>query len=102
MGESRTTPLSGSVPLERPIDQRRESVHMLLNGRGYREIYTNSLLEQDIAQRFSDQSLGTNYPVVETLNPVSNTMTTLRPTLLPGLLKVMQFNTHHGQIRCAL
>ena len=95
--ESRTTPLSGSVPLERPIDQRRESVHMLLNGRGYREIYTNSLLEQDIAQRFSDQSLGTDYPVVETLNPVSNSMTTLRPTLLPGLLKVMQFNTHHGQ-----
>ena len=97
IGEPHSTALPGSVPLERSIDTRRESVHVLLNGRGYREIYTNSLLEQETAERFSDPSLGTGYPVVETLNPVSKSITTLRPTLLPGLLKVVQFNTHHGQ-----
>ncbi|MDE2955869.1 MAG: phenylalanine--tRNA ligase subunit beta [Bacteroidota bacterium] len=97
IGEPHPSAVPGSVPLERPIDTRRESVHVLLNGRGYREIYTNSLVEKDVAEQFSDPSLGTGYPVVETLNPVSTSMTTLRPTLLPGLLKVMQFNTHHGQ-----
>lgn len=97
IGELHSTALPRDVPLERPIDTRRESVHVLLNGRGYREIYTNSLLEHDVAEQFSDPSLGTGYPVVKTLNPVSQSMTTLRPTLLPGLLRVMQFNTHHGQ-----
>ena len=98
IGEPRTTALPGSVPRERPIDALRESVHILLNGRGYREIYTNSLLDHDSATQFSNRSLGTDYSVVETLNPVSSAFSTLRPTLLPGLLKVMQFNSHHGQI----
>lgn len=97
IGKPRTTALPGSVPRERPIDALRESVHILLNGRGYREIYTNSLLDHGTATQFSNLSLGTDYPVVETVNPASSTISTLRPSLLPGLLKVMQFNTHHGQ-----
>ena len=97
IAEPTATPLPGSVALDRPIDALRESVHRNLNGKGFREIYTNSLMNRDEAETFSDPALGTGYPVVETLNPVSSTMTTLRPTLLPGMLRVMQFNTHHGQ-----
>src|SRR5690606_17656163 len=35
--------------------------------------------------------------VVETLNPITQEMTTLRPSLLPGLLSVIEHNQNHGQ-----
>ena len=95
--EPRSTPLPGSAPLPRPVDLLREQVHRSLTGQGYREIYTNSLLERSEAERFSHDAIGNAYPVVETLNAVSKSMNTLRPTLLPGLLRVMQHNARHGQ-----
>jgi len=35
--------------------------------------------------------------VVQTLNPITTEMSTLRPSLLPGMLKVMGHNQNHGQ-----
>ncbi len=97
IAEPRVIPLPGSAPLPRPVDLLRERIHSYLNGRGFREIYTNSLLKRSEAECFSHDVIGNAYPVVETLNAVSKSMTTLRPTLLPGLLHVMQHNSHHGQ-----
>jgi len=85
------------VPLSRPDDQLREHAHSLLTGHGFREIYTNSLLPDDVASTFCHNVLGTNYPLVRTLNAVSTSMATLRPSLLPGMLNVMKHNVHHSQ-----
>ena len=92
-----TTAIPGTAPSIRPVDTLRENVDAYLNGRGFHEIYTNSLMGREMAEQFSHHALGTDYPVVETLNAVSKTMSCLRPSLLPGLLKVMQHNTYHSQ-----
>lgn len=86
-----------SVPVPRPADQAREKTHGFLIGHGYREIYTNSLLPDELALRFSQEVIGTDYPPARTLNAVSQSMATLRPSLLPGMLMVMQRNANHAQ-----
>ncbi len=91
------TQLPGSAPHARPEELLRTEVYGLLGGRGYREIYTNSLLPKSEAEQFCDPVLASRGPVVETLNAVSQSMATLRPSLLPGVLRVMQHNQNHGQ-----
>ena len=91
------TQLPGVAPHPRPEDVLRAEVYGLLGGRGYREIYTNSLLPKDEAERFCDPVLAARGPVVETLNAVSQSMTTLRPTLVPGVLQAMGYNQNRGQ-----
>lgn len=95
--EPQSAPLPASVPVTRPIDLMRERVHAHLNGHGFREIYTNSLLSHEQSLQFSQAVTAANYPPVRTLNAVSRSMATLRPSLLPGMLNVMQHNANHGQ-----
>ena len=94
---SKNSTPSLSVPLPRTNDQLRDLALSCLTGLGFREIYTNSLLPDDIATQFSHAVIGTDYPPVRTLNAVSTSMATLRPSLLPGMLKVMQYNIYHSQ-----
>jgi phenylalanyl-tRNA synthetase beta chain len=76
----------------------RNRTATLLSGLGFREVYTNSMLRREVAERFN-QIPGTdrNDTIVETLNPISLEMAALRPSLLPGMLQVMSFNRNHGQ-----
>lgn len=66
----------------------------LLSGLGFREIYTNSLLPGDMAARFTETP---DQRIVETLNPTSQEMAALRPSLLPGALGVIAHNRRNGQ-----
>jgi phenylalanyl-tRNA synthetase beta chain len=54
-------------------------------GMGFKEILTNPLLSLSEAQVFSER-------VVRTLNPISEDMAALRPSLMPSLLKVVAHN----------
>ena len=94
------TPLPSFTPRPRPVDQLRGITQAVVGGRGYRELYTNSLLSKEDAERFNHPVLDSPAmagPVVETLNAISQSMTTLRPSLLPGTLQAMGFNQNHGQ-----
>jgi len=78
----------------------REKTGDLLVGMGYREIITNSMLSREVAETFRDEILpGARFggDVVDTLNPVSREMATLRPSLLPGALRVAGHNVNRGQ-----
>ena len=80
--------------------QRREQLRDLLSGLGFRETYTNSMLPLETAQRFNVGSLpGGRFggEAVETMNPITTEMAALRPSLLPGMLKVVGHNQNHGQ-----
>ncbi|PSQ54323.1 MAG: phenylalanine--tRNA ligase subunit beta [Bacteroidetes bacterium QH_10_64_37] len=80
-----------------PEETLERQARGLLKGRGYREIYTNSLLRTERAERFNVPPAGSDRaPVVETKNPISEEMAALRPRLLPGALKVMQHNRNHA------
>ena len=91
------TLLQLSIPLPRPADLLREHAHAHLTGHGFREIYTNSLLPNDVATQFSQPVLDSDDPPARTLNAVSKSMATLRPSLLPGMLMAMQRNVNHSQ-----
>ncbi len=80
--------------------QLRERLRDVLSGIGFRETYTNSMLPIETAERFNNPALpGGRFggDVVETMNPITTEMAALRPSLLPGLLKVAGHNHNHGQ-----
>jgi len=104
--EPDTVPVPSRAPDPEPGDTLRRQTRQLLRGRGFREIYTNSMLPKDRAEHFNvavssrDASQGEVLeaaPVVETMNPISEEMRSMRPRLLPGALEVMQFNRNRGQ-----
>jgi phenylalanyl-tRNA synthetase beta chain len=66
-----------------------DEVRNYLVGSGFKEVVTNSMLPKETTSLFSNQ-------LVEVLNPISNDMVSLRPSLLPGILGVIQHNQHHG------
>ncbi len=57
---------------------------------GLNESFSNSMLRSDEAQPFSQ---GENVTI---LNPISDDMTTMRPSLLPGLLKAIAHNQNRN------
>jgi phenylalanyl-tRNA synthetase beta chain len=74
----------------------RQSKEVLRN-LGYSEAVNYSFIEGDWAQRFLD-TFGDQSPAVVRLdNPISADMDTMRPSLLPGLIKSAARNINRGQ-----
>lgn len=95
------TPASTPVPLvpasDTPSARLLDRARRRLVALGFREIYTNSLVPKATAERFADAAwTGLEAPPVETLNPISQEMAALRPSLLPGLLAVAAYNQARG------
>ncbi|PSQ86512.1 MAG: phenylalanine--tRNA ligase subunit beta, partial [Bacteroidetes bacterium QS_3_64_15] len=96
--EPERVPVPSCTPQQPPEEILERQARGLLKGLGYREIYTNSMLRTERAERFNAPPAGGDRaPVVETKNPISEEMAALRPRLLPGTLEVMQHNRNHGQ-----
>jgi len=96
--EPERVPVPSRTPHQPPEETLERQARQLLKSLGYREIYTNSMLRVDRAERFNVPPAGSDRaPVVETKNPISEEMAALRPRLLPGTLEVMQHNRNHGQ-----
>ena len=96
--EPERVPVPSRTPQQPPAETLERQARQLLKGLGYREIYTNSMLREDRAERFNVPPAGSDRAlVVETKNPISEEMAALRPRLLPGALEVMQHNRNHGQ-----
>ena len=92
--------LPNRTPRTTPAHTLHRRTLALLSSLGYREIYTNSMLRQETAEQFNLPPLQARPPadtIVHTLNPISQEMATLRPSLLPGMLQVMRHNANHGQ-----
>lgn len=91
--------LPNTTPAELPSSVLRNQARSLLVGLGFRELYTNSMMRRETAELFNEPILGGRIygEAVPTLNPISQEMSALRPSLLPGLLSVMSFNRKHGQ-----
>lgn len=84
-----------------PQRQLREQVSNLLSSLGFKEVVTNSMLSREVAESFCDPILpGARFggEVVDTLNPVSREMATLRPSVLPGVIRVAAHNLNRGRL----
>ena len=100
-------PTSTPVPLipagDTPGARRLADVRRQLAALGAREIATNSLVPKETAERFADADwTALDGPPVETLNPISQEMAALRPSLLTGLLTAMGYNQARGAGRLTL
>ena len=64
---------------------------------GFSDLATNSLVSAATAAAYADAAWsGHDRPTVETLNPVSQEMAVLRPSLLPGLVQAAAYNAARG------
>ncbi|CAN5535357.1 phenylalanine--tRNA ligase subunit beta [soil metagenome] len=85
-------------PATRPAEEKLANlVRDHLSATGFREVYANSLLSAEMAAAFSVPLLtGVKTEVVNTLNPISQEMAVLRPSMLPGLLEIAAYNRARG------
>lgn len=74
----------------------RQSKEVLRN-LGYSEAVNYSFIEGNWAQQFLDTFGDQSPAVVQLDNPISSDMDTMRPSLLPGLLKSAMRNINRGQ-----
>ena len=95
------TPASTPVPLvpagDTPSARLLDRVRRRLAALGFRELYTNSLVPRATAKTYADPAwTGLEGAPVETLNPISQEMAALRPSLLTGLVAVAAYNQARG------
>jgi len=96
-----SVPIPRQSGVARPVlteTQRRvRRARRLLAGRGLVEAVTWSFIARPAAEAF-----GGGRDVLEVANPVSSEMTSMRPSLLPGLLAAVQRNRNRGFADVAL
>ena len=86
------------TPRVRPAEVLSGKIKSMLKGLGFREVYSNSMLRVETAEAFNVPLLsGVEGEIVHTLKPISQDMAALRPSMLPGILKIMAHNQNHGQ-----
>ncbi|GBD93607.1 phenylalanine--tRNA ligase beta subunit [bacterium BMS3Abin05] len=81
---------SSEIVLNDHVNTREKFVNLvrdILVGQGFKEILTNSMIpsNDDVLKEFPETD-------VRLTNPISEDMAVLRPTLLPGLLRIAQRN----------
>jgi len=88
-------PMPRTSGVARPVltetQKRVRHARRLLAGRGLVEAITWSFIPRPQAEAF-----GGGQPGLELENPISSEMTTMRPSLLPGLLSAVQRNRNRG------
>ncbi len=81
-----------------PAQRDRRTIADVLVGAGYDEVFSLPLLAPIDLARAGD----TTQNVVEVENPLRADESTLRPAILPGLLRAVGFNAAHGEPSVAL
>jgi phenylalanyl-tRNA synthetase beta chain len=90
--------LSGVArPVLTETQRRVRRARRVLAGRGFVEAVTWSFIGREAAQAF-----GGGQEALELANPISSEMTSMRPSLLPGLLAAVQRNRNRGFADVAL
>lgn len=85
-----TMPVGRTVPVKtEPLDRLQEGIRDVLEGLGFNEAVTYSFIsESDI----EDLGIGGGLDPVSLMNPISEEMTVMRTSILPGLLKALRTN----------
>ncbi|RCL01786.1 MAG: phenylalanyl-tRNA synthetase beta chain [Candidatus Tokpelaia sp. JSC085] len=80
-----------------PAFLQSRNARMILAGRGMMEAITWSFISEKMARMF-----GGGHPDLKLKNPISDDMSDMRPSLLPGLIVAAQRNIAHGLTDLAL
>ena len=91
-----STPTYRSAPdRTREGSRRIHEVRTLMNASGFTEVITMSFVSREEAAEFIGKD--PNGAQLNLLNPLTEDGTVMRPSLLPGLMKVMKRNVSHRQ-----
>jgi phenylalanyl-tRNA synthetase beta chain len=74
-----------------PFEREEQELRHLISTAGYSETYGLSFSSESVEQKFRP-----DVEPVRLLNPMSEDWTILRTSLVPSLLKALQWNLHHG------
>jgi phenylalanyl-tRNA synthetase beta chain len=74
-----------------PFEREEQELRHLISTGGYSETYGLSFSSESVEQKFRP-----DVEPVRLLNPMSEDWTILRTSLVPSLLKALQWNLHHG------
>jgi phenylalanyl-tRNA synthetase beta chain len=89
-----TVPALRSIPREpHPRIGQSRRLRRVLSGAGLQEAWTFTFIEQAAAAPFTESSDA----LVTITNPLSEKFSTLRPSLLPGLLDALTYNRRRGR-----
>lgn len=86
-----------AMPQQSEVQVSRELLEQTLRARGYQEAITFSFIDPTLAQQFN--------PSVEPValqNPISAELSVMRTSLMPGLIKALQYNLNRQQARVRL
>lgn len=93
----RTAPVALVPTPEAPADRLLGAARAQLAALGFRELFTNSLVPSETATRYAGTDwTGQETRTVETLNPISQEIAAMRPSLLHGLVNAAAYNQKRG------
>jgi phenylalanyl-tRNA synthetase beta chain len=85
-----TLPVGRTVPVVKgPMDRLQENIRLSLESMGFCEAVTYSFISESEIQ---EMGIGGGLDPVRLLNPISDEMTVMRTSILPGLLKALRTN----------
>ncbi len=85
-----TMPVGRTVPVKtEPLDRLQGSIRDALEGLGFNEAITYSFIS---VSDIEDLGIGGGLDPVSLMNPISDEMTVMRTSILPGLLKALRTN----------
>ncbi|OZC01574.1 phenylalanine--tRNA ligase subunit beta [Rubricoccus marinus] len=93
----RTAPVALVPTPEAPAERLLAAARTQLAALGFRELFTNSLVPSETAERYAGADwTGQETRTVETLNPISQEIAAMRPSLLHGLVNAAAYNQKRG------
>ncbi|MEM1055241.1 MAG: phenylalanine--tRNA ligase subunit beta [Bacteroidota bacterium] len=93
----RTAPVALVPGTDDPADRLLAGTRRQLAALGFRELFTNSLVPSETAATYAGADwTGAETHVVETLNPISQEIAAMRPSLLHGLVNTAAYNQKRG------
>ncbi|MDF1536393.1 MAG: phenylalanine--tRNA ligase subunit beta [bacterium] len=88
-----TMPVGRTVPVKTdPLDSLQAGVRVSLEGLDFSEAITYSFIS---LEEIDELGLGGGPDPVALMNPISEDMTVMRPSILPGILKALKTNLSH-------
>lgn len=93
----RTAPVALVPAEDAPADRTLAAARRQLAALGFRELFTNSLVPKETAATYAGADwTGSEAEPVETLNPISQEIAAMRPSLLHGLVGAAAYNQKRG------
>ena len=83
--------MAATIDFSHHISSRNmvDDIRCSLEGLGFNEVVTNSLIDENIAKLFSEN-------IVQIKNPISRDLSALRPSMVSSMLQTVFYNSNYG------